>query len=125
MAAEPAPAFPPASGRRMPWADLPDSVRAAIEDRLGSNVVAAHSQSGGFSPGVAARLRLADGTRAFVKAVCSSPNADSPGMYRREARVAAALPAPGLPTLRVFQAAQGTETALWLARRLGWPDFRM
>jgi hypothetical protein len=93
MAADPAPAFPPASGRRMPWADLPDSVRAAVEDRLGARVVVADSQPGGFSPGVAARLRLADGTRVFVKAVCSSPNADSPGMYRREARVAAALPA--------------------------------
>ncbi len=96
MAADPTPAFPPASGRRMPWADLPDVVRAAIEHRLGAQVVVADSQCGGFSPGVAARLRLADGTRAFVKAVCSSPNADSPAMYRREARVAAALP-PEVP----------------------------
>ena len=69
--------------------------------RLGSNVVAAHSQTGGFSPGVAARLRLADGSRAFVKAVCSSPNPDSPAMHRREARVAAALPATApAPALR-------------------------
>jgi hypothetical protein len=96
MVADATPAFPPASGRRMPWAELPASVRSAIEDRLGSSVVGAHSQSGGFSPGVAARLQLADGTRGFVKAVCSTPNADSPGMYRREARVAAALP-PDVP----------------------------
>ncbi|MDQ1475369.1 MAG: hypothetical protein QOE62_598 [Actinomycetota bacterium] len=93
MTAEAASAFPPASGRRTQWSDLPASLRAAIEDRFGARVVAAESQSGGFSPGVAARLRLADGTRAFVKAVCSSPNVDSPRMYRREARIAAALPA--------------------------------
>jgi aminoglycoside phosphotransferase (APT) family kinase protein len=86
------PSFPPASGRRTPWAELPASVRGAIEGRLGAQVVAAHSQAGGFSPGLAARLELADGTRAFVKAVCSAPNVDSPRMYRREARVAAALP---------------------------------
>ncbi|MDQ1462456.1 MAG: hypothetical protein QOI08_3940 [Actinomycetota bacterium] len=96
MTAEAASTFPPASGRRTQWAELPASVRAAIEDRFGARVVAAESQSGGFSPGLAARLRLTDGTRAFVKAVRSSPNVDSPPMYRREARVAAALP-PDVP----------------------------
>jgi hypothetical protein len=68
-------------------------VRCAIEDRLGVRVVAARSQAGGFSPGVAARLELADGSRVFVKAVCGSPNPDSPGIHRREARIASALPA--------------------------------
>jgi len=72
---------------------MPAPVRSAIEDRLGSRVVAAHSQAGGFSPGVAARLELADGTRVFVKAVCAEPNPDSPRIHRREARIAAALPA--------------------------------
>lgn len=72
---------------------MPGTVQAAIEDRLGSKVVAAHSQTGGFSPGVAARLELTDGSRAFVKAVCTVPNPDSPAMHRREARIAAALPA--------------------------------
>ena len=68
-------------------------MRNAIEDRLGSKVADAQSQAGGFSPGVAARLELTDGTRVFVKAVSSSPNRDSPAIYRREARIAAALPA--------------------------------
>jgi aminoglycoside phosphotransferase (APT) family kinase protein len=77
----------------MQWAEMPPSVRGSVEDRLGTKVVAAASQAGGFSPGVAARLELSDGTRVFLKAVCSSPNPDSPAMYRREARVAAALPA--------------------------------
>ena len=87
------PSFPQASGRRMQWAEMPASVRSAIEDRLGSRAVSARSQAGGFSPGVAARLELADGARVFVKAVCGRPNPDSPGIHRREARVAAALPA--------------------------------
>jgi hypothetical protein len=60
---------PPASNVRIPWSDLPARVRAEVERRLGSPVVAARTQTGGFSPGVAARLELADGGRAFVKAV--------------------------------------------------------
>ena len=87
------PAFPPAAGQRLPWSDVPAPVRAEVEARFGSAVISAHSQVGGFSPGVAARLRLADGSRAFVKAVCSAPNPDAPAIYRREARIAAALPA--------------------------------
>jgi aminoglycoside phosphotransferase (APT) family kinase protein len=42
---------------------------------------------------VAARLRLADGRRAFVKAVSSRANPDTPNMHRAEAKIAAALPA--------------------------------
>ncbi|MDQ6884391.1 MAG: phosphotransferase [Candidatus Dormibacteraeota bacterium] len=71
---------------------MPAAVRRAVEARLGSGVVEASTQSGGFSPGVAARLRLRDGRRVFVKAVSSDPNPDSPGMHRREACIAAALP---------------------------------
>src|SRR5439155_3342463 len=85
--------YPQASGRRMLWAEMPAPVRSAIEDRLGSRVVSARSQAGGFSPGAAARLQLADGARVFVKAVCGSPNPESPLIHRREARIAAALPA--------------------------------
>lgn len=87
-------------GHRLAWAELPAPVRAAIEARLGAAVVAVRDQSGGFSPGLAARLRLADGRRAFVKAVNAGRNAESPGMYRREAVVMAALPA-GLPVPRL------------------------
>jgi aminoglycoside phosphotransferase (APT) family kinase protein len=84
--------FPPAQGARIPWESLPDGVREAVEAGLGARVVEAATQPGGFSPGVAARLRLADGGSAFVKAVGSSPNPHSPGLHRREAEVAAALP---------------------------------
>ena len=53
----------------------------------------AATQPGGFSPGVAARLTTVDGRRAFVKAISSHPNPDSPAFHRREARISAQLPA--------------------------------
>jgi hypothetical protein len=83
---------PPAAGHRRPWDALPGAVRKALHQLLGAEVVEARSQTGGFSPGVAARVRLADGRRAFVKAVCADWNPDAPGMFRREAAVAAVLP---------------------------------
>lgn len=94
---------PPATGQRLHWEELPPRVRAAIEDRLGGPVVAAITQPGGFSPGVAARLRLADGRRAFVKAVGPEPNPTSPAIHRREAAIAAALP-PDAPVPRLLGA---------------------
>jgi hypothetical protein len=81
---------------RVPWEDLPASVRGWAEGFLGSPVVMAASQPGGFSPGAACRLRLADGRRAFLKAVSASANPHSPEMHRREGAVAAALP-PDVP----------------------------
>src|SRR5438105_15321277 len=45
-----------------------------------------------FSPGVAARLRLADGRGLFVEAVGPTLNAESPAIRRREARIVSALP---------------------------------
>ncbi len=87
-------------GQRVQWRDLPAQLQAAVEQVLGAPVTDAVSQPGGFSPGSADRVRTADGRRAFVKAVSSAQNPDSPGMHRREARIAAALPrrvpAPGL-----------------------------
>ncbi|GAA2161548.1 hypothetical protein [Actinomadura napierensis] len=84
---------PPAAGERLPWTAVPAALRAAVEDALGGRVAEAATQHGGFSPGVAARLRLADGRRAFVKAVGPHPNPDSPDIHRSEASIAAALPA--------------------------------
>ena len=56
-------------------------------------MTAAGSQAGGFSPGIAARIRTVDRARYFVKAAGPVPNRDTPGMHRREARVLAAMPA--------------------------------
>jgi hypothetical protein len=82
---------------RVPWQELPAAVRSWAQEALGSAVTRAVSQPGGFSLGAASRLTLADGRRAFIKAVCASANPDSPAMHRREAQVAAALP-PGVPS---------------------------
>ncbi|MET8575305.1 aminoglycoside phosphotransferase family protein [Streptomyces sp. NPDC005012] len=84
---------PPAAGVRTPWRAVPAGLRRRVEDRLGAPVVEAANQAGGFSPGVAARVRLADGRRFFVKAVGPEPNPDTPGLHRAEARITAALPA--------------------------------
>ncbi len=100
---------PPAEGLRLQWGDVPEPVRAAIERRLGSPVAQAVSQPGGFSPGVAARLRTASGERIFLKAVGPEPNPSSRASHLREARIAAALP-PGAPV----------PPFLWALRRQGW-----
>lgn len=100
-----------AEGVRLAWHDLPRIVRAAVEDIVGWPVAEATTQRGGFSPGAAARIRSADGRRAFVKAVSSTQNPDSPDIHRREARVAAALPATA-PVARLI----GTyDDGIWVA----------
>jgi aminoglycoside phosphotransferase (APT) family kinase protein len=86
------PIGPPATGERLDWADAPAWLRGEVEARLGGRVAEAVTQPAGFSPGIAARLRLDDGRRAFVKAVGPEPNPDSPGIHRAEARTMAALP---------------------------------
>ncbi len=77
---------------RITWADLPDAIRERCEALLGTAVLISRSQTGGFSPGVADRLELADGARAFLKAVHPDLNAGSARLTRREARVNALLP---------------------------------
>ncbi len=93
---------PAAEGRRLPFASIPADLRAEVERQLGGQVVEAVTQPGGFSPGVAARVRLASGQRAFVKAV-GDINPDSPGIHRAEAKIAAALPA-NAPAARLLGA---------------------
>lgn len=90
-----------ATKTRIHWTDLPDHVRAAVQEILGDRVVAAASQPGGFSPGTADRVRTAGGRRAFVKAVSPAQNDRSPHLHRTEALVAAALP-PGTPAPRLL-----------------------
>ncbi|WP_437067805.1 aminoglycoside phosphotransferase family protein [Streptomyces sp. enrichment culture] len=92
---------PPAAGTRIPWHALPEPVRDAVADVIGGPVTHAVTQSGGFSPGVAARVRGADGRRAFVKAVSARTNPHSPALHRAEARHAAALP-PEVPAPRLL-----------------------
>ena len=79
-------------GSRIRWEDLPGSVRAGVEELLGSTVVSALPQPGGFSPGTADRVVTADGSRAFVKAASSRQNEQTPRLHRQEAEVLRQLP---------------------------------
>jgi aminoglycoside phosphotransferase (APT) family kinase protein len=94
---------PPARGLRLDWRAVPARVRAAIEQWAGSAVAQSESQPTGFSPGVAARLRLEDGHRLFVKVVGPLPNPEAPSTHRHEARITAALP-PTAPVPRLLWA---------------------
>ncbi|SDF49616.1 Phosphotransferase enzyme family protein [Blastococcus aurantiacus] len=86
---------------RLPYDRLPAGLRAAIDAVLGSPVVAVSARTGGFSPGPAAVVTSADGRRAFVKAVGTPLNPDTPRLLRAEALVMAGLPASlPVPPLR-------------------------
>ena len=100
-----------AGGVRIQWADLPASLRASVEEALGSAVVGATSQPGGFSPGSADRVVLADGRRAFVKAVGTPIHPDSPAVNRRELYALDRLP-PGLSMSRLLA---GVDDGDWVA----------
>jgi aminoglycoside phosphotransferase (APT) family kinase protein len=82
---------PPAEGARVAWQAVPSDVRTAIERVCGARVAHASTQAGGFSPGVAVRVRCTDGTRWFVKAASAELNPDAPRLHRQEARVLAGL----------------------------------
>jgi len=120
-------------GQRLGWDQLPGHIRDAIEGWLGEPVISATTMSGGFSPGLAARLVAASGRRVFAKAVCSEPNPGAPMFHRREIMVASRLPAVA-PTPRllwsldeggegwvvlVFEDIEGAPPAQpWVAREL-------
>jgi Phosphotransferase enzyme family len=88
-----------ASKNRLRWAQLPRPIQASICALVGGEVVAAENCPGGFSPGLAARLRLADGSRRFVKAIDGGQWPSQVRMYRAEMQVAGALP-PAAPAPR-------------------------
>lgn len=89
-----------AYGPRLAYSALPDEVREWVDATIGSPVVGAQNQIGGFSPGVAARVRTAHGARAFVKAVGVVLNPETPALLRAEIEVLQALgPSPLRPTL--------------------------
>jgi aminoglycoside phosphotransferase (APT) family kinase protein len=83
---------PPAAGIRPDWSAMPGALTAELETWLGSPIAQVIGQVGGFSPGVAARIRTEDGRRFFVKAGGPIPNPGVPDIYRQEARVVTRLP---------------------------------
>ena len=87
--------YPVPSGktaRRLEWQFLPPHIRAFIEERCGSKVVAAVSQGAGFTPGFASVLTCDDGSRHFVKAASVKAQRLFADSYREEARKLVALP---------------------------------
>ncbi len=84
---------PAAAGVHLPWAHVPEAVRTWAEGvGGGGRPEAVRDLAGGFSPGATSILEW-PGRAVFVKAVGSELNPDSPSMHRREAVIAAALPA--------------------------------
>ncbi len=88
----------PTGSRRVPWTALPPYVPRRIEALLGRRIAGVADQSGGFSEGAAARVRLSDGSGVFVKAASASPAA---AHHRQEIRVSRRLPA-GAPVPRLL-----------------------
>lgn len=78
---------------RLTWDDLPDSVRHRIAARLGGEVVATRSCTGGFSPSTAEVVTGIAGASLFVKAVRAVDNPDSVPLNRGEARALSRMPA--------------------------------
>lgn len=86
---------------RLAYDRLPAGFRAAIDAALGSPVATVSARTGGFSPGPAAVVTCVDGGRAFVKAVGTPLNPDTPRLLRAEAAVTAGMPASlPVPALR-------------------------
>ena len=85
------------------WDALQPALRTEIERLAGGRVVDARSCAGGFSPGFASRLTLADGGRVFVKAIDTRRWPHEVAAYRAEVRVNAAL-ADGAPAPRFLGA---------------------
>jgi hypothetical protein len=119
------------SKNRMRWTQVPRAVRDRIESIAGDTVVAAENQSGGFSPGLASRLLLANGSTVFAKAIGEDWPVQA-GFHRSEIAVTAQLPAAvPAPRLRghfddegwvglVFDDVDGWQPALpWRRAELG------
>jgi hypothetical protein len=93
------------SKHRPCWADLSGSQRRAIEEVVGGEVVRADSCTGGFSPGFASRLLLADQRQVFVKAMDLRAWPDQGDAYRREILINNAL-TPDVPAPPILASAQ-------------------
>lgn len=90
------------AGQRLAWDAVPLAVHRAVEAALGSEIVRHDNVTGGFTPGPAGPLELADGRRFFVKACGDEMSAAVTAMHRREAEVLPQLDgdvtAPGFVT---------------------------
>jgi hypothetical protein len=100
------------TGRRISWAELPAGIATALEHMLEGEVAAAVSEPTGFSRGLAARVRLADGRRAFVKAASTLADPSAAVFHRREIAVTTALAGTGATPELIGSYDNGTWVAL-------------
>lgn len=80
------------SKQRMLWSEMPSTVHSTIEGLVDGRVLAADSCEGGYSPGFASRLTLADGRMVFVKAMDLEAWPSQAAFPRAEIQVASMLP---------------------------------
>lgn len=104
------------SQQRLTWSELPTAVRRWVEETLGDQVVAAESQTGGFSLGTADRLVTETGRRAFLKAVSAKVHPGTADLHRQEAKVSASLPS-GAPVAGFlgFTEFESEDEGTWVA----------
>lgn len=100
----------------MPYADLPTRVIRWVEAELGAKVDIVIPRIGGMSPAVAASVGATNGRRAFLKAVGTRLNPDTPTHFRMSSTQQAP---PGLPNLPSFRARLGARCLKGASRRLG------
>ncbi|MDO7867206.1 hypothetical protein [Nocardioides jiangxiensis] len=104
--------------RRIGWPFLPPEMRSAIEGHCGSAVVGEEPCELGFTPGFAALLTCADGSRHFVKAASAKAQRGSAMSYRAEIAVLRALH-PTVPAPRLLWSIDSDWVALSTAYAAG------
>lgn len=80
------------SSNRPGYDELPVEVRRSIEDWIAEPVTKISPIMGGFSPGLVARMDIADGRRIFIKALPETVNSEAASLYRTEIAVCRSLP---------------------------------
>lgn len=89
--------------------DLPERTRRALGEWLGEKITATVPASLGYSPGLVARLDVADGRQVFVKSVGEEINAHSAELYRKE-----------IATCRALRHLPNAPDLLWSHDEGGW-----
>ena len=103
------------------WTDVPEHVREAVAETPRRADSGARATGWRILTGSSGAAAVADGRRAFVKAGnLALDNVHTPGMYRREAQITAALPPQVPATAPIGCYDDGDWVALVLAGRR-WP----
>lgn len=90
---------------------IPGHILSRVEDILGAPLVDFENQTGGFSQGAAARVRMRNGRRAFLKTIGREGFEGTYKLYLREHGILAAIP----EGIRVPRLIEGWEEGGWVA----------